>query len=66
MPDAGSARGIAVGAEFEIYRDQDSNELLGIVVASELSPFSTTLDAKESRFALERGGIALQTSRSKV
>ena len=62
MPDVGAAHGIAVGAEFEVYKEQDSSDLLGIVVAIELSPFSTTLDAKESSFALEGNGVALQTS----
>ena len=62
MPHAGSARGIRLGAEFEVYQDQDSSHLLGIVVASELKPFSTTLYAKEPRFALEGDGVALQTS----
>ena len=61
MPHVGTARGISMGAEFEVYH-QDSGHLLGIVVASELSPFSTTLYAKEARFALEGDGVALQTS----
>jgi hypothetical protein len=62
MPDVGTARGISLGAEFEVYQDQDSGHLLGIVVASELNPFTTTLYAKEPRFALEGDGVALQTS----
>ena len=62
MPDVGSARGISLGAEFEVYQNQDSGHLLGIVVASESNPFSTTLYAKEARFALEEDGVALQTS----
>ena len=62
MPDVGSARGISFGAEFEVYKDQDSGHLLGIVVADELRPFSTTLYAKERRFILEGDGVALQTS----
>ena len=62
MPGVGTARGISLGAEFEVYQDQDSGHLLGIVVASELSPFSTTLYAKEPKFALEGDGVALQTS----
>ena len=62
MPGAGTARGISLGAEFEVYQDQDSGHPLGIVIVRELSPFSTTLYAKESRFALEGDGVALQTS----
>ena len=62
MPGVGTARGISLGAEFEVYQNQDSDQLLGIVVARELSPFSTTLYAKESRFALKGDGVALQTS----
>ena len=62
MPDAGTARGISLGAEFEVYQDQDSSHLLGIVVASELGPFSTKLYAKEPRFALKGDGVALQIS----
>ena len=62
MPDAGSARGISLGAEFEVYQDQDSGQLLGIVVVSDLKPFSTTLYAKEPRFALKGDGVALQTT----
>ena len=61
MPDVGSAHGISLGAEFEVYQDQDFGRLLGIVVASELGPFSTTLYAKEPGFNLEGDGIALQT-----
>ena len=62
MPNAGEAAGITVGSEFEVYEDQDSVHLLGTVVARELSPFSTTLYAKESRFALGRDGVALKSS----
>ena len=61
MPDAGEAAGISVGAEFEVYHDQNSGHLLGTVVARELTAFSTTLYAKESRFALERDGVALKS-----
>ena len=61
MPGVGTACGISLGAEFEVYQNQDSDRRLGIVVASELSPFSTTLYAKEPRFALEGDGVALQT-----
>lgn len=60
IPDAGSAHGITVGAEFRVYQEQDFGNLLGVVVAMELSPFSTILDARESRFALEKDGVALQ------
>ena len=62
MPEVGTARGISLGAEFEVYQDQDSSHRLGIVVASELSPFSTTLYAIDPRFDLEGDGVALQTS----
>jgi hypothetical protein len=61
MPDAGEAAGITIGAEFEVYQDQNSGHLLGTVVVCELSAFSTTLYAKESRFALERDGVALKS-----
>ena len=61
MAGVGSARGISLGAEFEVYQDQDS-QLLGIVVASELKPFSTRLYAKKSKFALEGDGVARQIS----
>ena len=61
MEGVGSARGIRLGAEFEVYQDQDSL-LLGIVVASELEPFSTTLYAKEPGFTLKGDGVARQTS----
>jgi hypothetical protein len=61
---AGSVRGISLGAEFEVYQDHDSQLLLGIVVTSEVKPFSTILYAKEptGRFALEGDGAARQTS----
>jgi hypothetical protein len=52
-----------VGSEFEVYQDQSfaSGDLLGTVVARELSAFSTTLYAKESRIALERDGVAFKS-----
>ena len=62
MPGVGSARGISLGAEFEVYQDHDSGNLLGIVVVSKLSAFSTTLYAKGPRFVLEGDGAALQIS----
>ena len=63
MIDAGEAVGITVGAEFEVYQDYSlSSNLLGTVVARELSAFSTTLYAKESRIALEGIGVALKSS----
>ena len=63
MPDAGEAAGISVGAEFEVYRDQNSGPLLGTVVVRELSAFSTTLYAKEStgRISLEGDGVAFRS-----
>jgi hypothetical protein len=61
MPDAGEAAGITVGAEFEVYQDQNSVHLLGTVVVGELGAFSTTLYAKDSRFALDRDGVALKS-----
>jgi hypothetical protein len=60
MPDAGEAAGITVGAEFEVYQHHNSDHLLGIVVARELSAFSTMLYAKESRIDLEWDGVALK------
>ena len=59
--DAGEAAGIAVGTEFEVYKDYNSTHSLGTVVASELSAFSTTLSAKKSRIALEQDGIAFKS-----
>ena len=61
MPDAGEAAGITLGAEFEVYQDLYSRRLLGHVVSSELSDFSTTLYAMKSKFALERDGVAFMT-----
>jgi hypothetical protein len=61
MPDAGEAAGITVGAEFEVYQDHNSDHVLGVVVARELSAFSTTLYAKESGIDLERDGVALKS-----
>ena len=61
MPDTGEAAGITVGAEFEVYQDQNSVHLLGTVVARELGAFSTTLYAKESRFALDGDCVALKS-----
>ena len=62
MPGVGTARGISLGAEFEVYQDHDSGQPLGIVVVSELSPFSTMLYAKDPRFDLEGDGVAFQIS----
>ena len=62
MAGVGSARGISLGAEFEVFKDQDSGQLLGIVVVSKLRPFSTLLYAKETKFDLEGDGVARQTS----
>ena len=52
-----------MGAEFEVYQDQNftNGDLLGTVIARELSPFSTTLYAKESRFCLKGDGVALKS-----
>ena len=61
MPGVGSAGGISLGAEFEVSQHEDSQSL-GIVVVSEVKPFSTTLYAKEPRFALEGDGVARQIS----
>ena len=61
--DAGEAAGITVGAKFEVYQDQNfaSGDLLGIVVARELSAFSTKLYAKECSLSLEGDGVALKS-----
>jgi hypothetical protein len=61
--DAGEAAGITVGAEFEVYQDQNlaSGDLLGTVVARDLSAFSTTLYVKKSRFSLNGDGVALKS-----
>ena len=61
MPDTGEAAGITVGAEFEVYQDLNSSHLLGTVVASKVTAFSTTLYAKEPRFVLERDGVAFKS-----
>ena len=61
MPDAGEAAGITVGAEFEVYQDLYSRRLLGTVIASELSDFSTTLYAMKSKFTLKQDGVAFMT-----
>jgi hypothetical protein len=66
IPDAGEADGIAAGDEFEVYQDQNSDHLLGTVVARELSASSTTLYAKELRFALERDGVARARTEGQV
>jgi hypothetical protein len=60
MPDVGTARGISLEAEFEVY--QDSGLSLGIVVVKELNPFSTRLRAKGNRFVLKGDGVARQIS----
>ena len=61
MPDVSAVHGISLGAEFEVYQDQDSGHLLGIVVVKELRPFSTKLRAKEHRFVLEGEGVVRPT-----
>jgi hypothetical protein len=66
MPGVGSARGISLGAEFEVYQDQDS-QLLGIVFASKVETFFTTLSRysnklEESKFVLKGDGVARQIS----
>ena len=64
--DAGEAAGITVGAEFKVYQNQNSGDLLGTVVARELSAFSTTLYVKEQpSFALEQDGAALKSRAGK-
>ena len=59
--DAGEAAGISVGAEFEVYKDQNSGHMLGTVVVRDLSAFFTILCAKESKIALERDGVVLKS-----
>ena len=66
MPGVGTARGISLGAEFEVYQDQDSQSL-GIVFASKVEPLSTTLsrysnELEESKFVLKGDGVARQIS----
>jgi hypothetical protein len=53
-----------LGAEFEVYQDQDSQLVLGIVFASKVEPFSTTLSRypNELEFVLEGDGVARQIS----
>ena len=58
--DAGEAAGITVGAEFKVYQHQDSGDLLGTVVALDVTAFSTTLYAQEPGFALEQDGVAVK------
>ena len=65
--DVGEVAGITVGTEFDVYQIQNSGDLqlVGIVVAHELSPSSTTLYPKEStgslRFAPERDAVAVKS-----
>jgi hypothetical protein len=65
--DVGEVAGITVGTEFDVYQNQNSGhlQLLGTVVARELSASSTTLCAKEStgglRFPPERDAVAIKS-----
>ncbi|KAH7917730.1 hypothetical protein BV22DRAFT_1135169 [Leucogyrophana mollusca] len=65
--EAGEAHGLSESAQFAVYKDRDSflndGPSLGTVIARELAPFVTTLDAfpKESNFGLEGEGVAVQT-----
>jgi hypothetical protein len=64
--DVGEVAGITVGTEFDVYQNQNSGhlQLVGTVVARELSASSTTLYAKEStslRFAPGRDSVALKS-----
>ena len=69
MIDVGEVAGITVGAEFDVYQNQNSGDfklqLVGTVVARELSPSSTTLYPKEStgslRFDPGRDAVALKS-----
>ena len=61
MPNVGQAHGMTMEAQFEVYQDQDSRQLLGTVVVCELNEFSTTLHTMGSKFVLEGDGVALQT-----
>ena len=49
-----------MGAEFKVYQHQDSGDLLGTVVARDVTAFSTTLYAQEPGFALEQDGVAVK------
>ncbi|KAH7921890.1 hypothetical protein BV22DRAFT_1131900 [Leucogyrophana mollusca] len=65
--EAGEAHGLSVSAQFAVYKDRDSflndSPSLGTVIARELAPFATTLDAspKESAFEVGDKAIAIQT-----
>lgn len=64
--DAGAVHGITDGAEFTIYRSQDSpleTSLLGTLVVLETREFDTTLDVPRgaTRFALPQPAFALLT-----
>jgi len=65
MPGAGEVAGITMGAEFEVYQDQNFRHPLGTVVAFEVGPDSTTLYAKEFKIALEGDGVALKSRAGK-
>ena len=61
--EAGATHGITDGAQFGVYKDRESKGTqLGIIVARQTDPFTTTLDiiSDASRLLLEEG-YALQT-----
>lgn len=61
--EAGAIHGITIGAEFNVYKDQDdSSHLLGAVIAvGKPDRFSVILSPKGSKFSLETHCFALQT-----
>jgi hypothetical protein len=61
--EAGAAHGITDGAQFGVYKDRESEGTqLGIIVACQTDPFTTTLDViSDASCLLPEEGYALQT-----
>ena len=60
--EAGAAHGITDGAQFAVYKDRESKGTqLGIIIARQTDPFTTTLDIIDASRFLPEEGYALQT-----
>ena len=62
--EAGAAHGITDGAQFSVYNDRESKASsteLGIIVARQADPFTTTLDIISDSSHLPEEGYALQS-----
>lgn len=60
--EAGAAHGITDGAQFCVYKDRESKATqLGIIVARQTDPFTTTLDIISDGSQLPEEGYALRT-----